>query len=249
MNVVCIIQTRMGSTRLPGKVLRDLQGKPMIQQVIDRVSDAKTINKIVIGITALPEDDAIIKVVEGYKGTSVFRENPDKPRDLLDLYYQAGKNAGADIVIRVTSDCPLIDPEIIDQTIQPLLDDPTLEYCSNVLGKLTYPRGLDVQAIRMATLEKLWNIATEAEDREHVTLYLRKHPEGFKTKAIVCEPDLSFHRWTVDEPDDYRLISEIYDRLYPTNPKFRMKDCLELFAKDPELIKTNQHVVQKLSQF
>ncbi|MFH1621486.1 MAG: glycosyltransferase family protein [Patescibacteria group bacterium] len=250
MNVICIIQTRIGSTRLPGKVLRDLQGKPMIQQVIDRVCDAKTINSIVIGITALPEDNAIINVVDGYRERIfIFRENFDRPRDLLDLYYQAGKHFNADIVVRVTSDCPLIDPEIIDQVVQPLLDDPTLEYCSNVLGKLTFPRGLDVQAVRLTALEKIWHIAKEPEDREHVTLYIRKHPEEFRALAITSDSNLSFFRWTVDELDDYKLISEIYSRLYPMNPKFRMKDCLGLFVKDPELIKINQHVQQKLAQY
>lgn len=248
MNVVCVIQTRMGSTRLPGKVLRDLQGKPMIQQVIDRVSEAKTINKIVIGITALQEDDAIIKVVDGYRATSVFRESPDRPRDLLDLYYKAGKHYLADIVVRITSDCPLIDPEIVDMVVQPLLDDPALDYCSNVLGKLTYPRGLDVQAVRMSALQTMWNTATEAEDREHVTLYLRKHPEEFKTAKIQSDVDLSNHRWTVDEQDDYTLVKEIYKRL-DDKPHFRMKDVLELFEKDPSLFGINQHVEQKLAQY
>lgn len=250
MNVVCIIQTRMGSTRLPGKVLLDLQGKPMIQQIIDRVCDAKTINRIVIGITALPEDDAIISVVDGYRSNvSVFRENPERPRDLLDLYYQAAKHNNADIVVRITSDCPLVDPEIVDDLVQMLIDNHELEYSSNVLGELTFPRGLDAQVIRFKTLERIWNESKDPEDREHVTLYLRKHPELFKTDKITHEPNLAFHRWTVDDPRDYELISKIYDRLYPTNPHFRMKDVLAVFEREPELVKINADVIQKLAQF
>ena len=250
MNVVCVIQTRMGSTRLPGKVLLDLQGKPMIQQIIDRVSDAKTIHHIVIGITALPEDDAIIKVVDGYRSNvSVFREDPARPRDLLDLYYQAAKHAHADIVVRVTSDCPLIDPEILDRLVQMLIDQPEVEYTSNVLGELTFPRGLDAQVIRFKTLERIWNESKDPEDREHVTLYLRKHPELFKTDKITHEPNLAFHRWTVDDPRDYELIRIIYERLYKTNPHFRMKDVLGVFEREPKLIEINSEVIQKLSQY
>jgi len=247
MIVACIIQARMGSTRLPGKVLLPLVGKPMLHHVIDRVADCKTVTNIVIATTTKDRDDEIIKAVEGYNAkTSTFRGSED---DVLDRYYQAAKAVNADIVIRVTSDCPLIDPEIIDEVVQKLLDDPTLDYSSNVLGKLTFPRGLDVQAIRMSTLEKIWNITTEPEDREHVTIYLRKHPEGFKTDKITLNPPHSDYRWTVDEEDDFKLVKEIYSRLYPTKPKFRMNDILKLMEEHPELPEINRHVHQKLSQF
>lgn len=247
MNVVCIIQARMGSSRLPGKVLLDLYGEPVLYRVLERVADAISVDKIVVATTTRNIDESIVQAVKKYgRGVVVSRGSED---DVLDRYYQAAKANGADIVIRVTSDCPLVDPEIIDQVVQPLLDDPDLDYCSNVLGQLTFPRGLDVQAVRMSVMEKIWNIAKELEDREHVTLYIRKHPEQFKTRAVQCKPDLSFHRWTVDEPDDYRLVKEIYTRLYDMNPKFRMKDVLELFVQEPELIKINQQVQQKLSQY
>lgn len=246
-NVVTIIQARMGSTRLPGKVLLDIEGKPMLHRDLDRNLEAKTVDKVVIATTVKPADDQIVAAVEGYDPrVSTSRGSED---DVLDRYYQAAKEAKADIVVRITSDCPLVDPEIIDQVVQLLLDDPSLDYAANVLGDLTYPRGLDVQACTFEAMEKMWNVTTEAEDREHVTLYIRKHPEQFKTAKIQNDVNLSQHRWTVDEEDDLRLAREIYKRLLPVNPHFRMKDILAVFEKEPALFDINHHVHQKLAQY
>jgi spore coat polysaccharide biosynthesis protein SpsF len=244
------MQARMGSSRLPGKVLLDIEGKPMLHRDLDRQLQAKTVDLVVVATTTHPRDLEIVKAVEGYDPR--VRVTRGSEEDVLDRYYQSAKELGAkadDIVIRVTSDCPLIDPDELDRVVQLLLDDPSLDYAANVLGKLTYPRGLDVQACTFATLEKMWKVTTEQEDREHVTLYLRKHPEGFKTAAIQSEKDLSEHRWTVDEEDDLKLIREIYKRVLPTNPQFRMKDVLALFEKEPELFQINRHVHQKLAQY
>jgi spore coat polysaccharide biosynthesis protein SpsF len=247
MNVVCIIQARMGSTRLPGKVLMDLEGKPVLHRVIDRVLDAETVSKIVIATTVHERDHVIVDAVEGYHPrVSSFRGSEE---DVLDRYYRAAAEARADLVVRVTSDCPLIDPEIIDLVVSALLRDPSMDYASNVLGELTYPRGLDVQAIRFSTLEKIWKTATEPEDREHVTLYLRKHPERFRATKIQLSPNMHAHRWTLDEPRDYELLTKMYARLYPVNPKFRMRDALALVEREPELAAINADVEQKLSQF
>lgn len=248
MNVACIIQARMGSTRLPGKILLPLQGKPMLHHVIDRVNDAKTVTQIVIATTTNPPDQAIADVVTRYSPkTTVFRGSED---DLLDRYTKAARMVRADIVVRVTSDCPLIDPEILDQLVLLLLNDPSLDYASNVLGELTYPRGLDVQAVRMSVLERIWSAATEPEDREHVTLYIRKHPDQFNTAKITLTPPRhEGNRWTVDEDADYRFVKEIYARLYPTNPKFRMRDVFTLLEREPDLAKINAAVEQKLAQY
>lgn len=247
MNVICIIQARTGSTRLPGKVLLPLEGKPVLHHVIDRVLDAEMIGKIIIATTEHKGDDAIVHEVEGYHPTvSVFRGSEE---DLLDRYYQAAKQSQADIVVRVTSDCPLIDPEIIDQVVSPLLRDPSMDYSSNVLGDLTYPRGLDVQAIRFATLERVWETATDPEDREHVTLYLRKNPDSFRATRIQIVPNEHRYRWTLDEERDYEMISTMYARLYPTNSKFRMRHALALVKAEPEIAEINAAVEQKLSQY
>jgi spore coat polysaccharide biosynthesis protein SpsF len=247
MNVVCIIQARMGSTRLPGKVLLPLQGKTVLHHVIDRVFDAETITKVVVATTENERDEEIVRAVKDYHPKlSVFRGSED---DVLDRYYHAAKEAGADIVVRVTSDCPLIDPEIVDHVVSPLLHDPTMDYSSNVLGDLTYPRGLDVQAIKFSTLEQLWNTTTDPEDREHVTLYLRKHPESFLATRIQLSPNLNHYRWTLDEERDYEMIKTMYERLYPKNPAFRMRDALALLKLEPEIAKMNVDVEQKLSQY
>lgn len=246
-NVVAVIQARMGSSRLPGKVLIEIEGKPILCHDIDRVSDAVTVDHIVIATTLKPNDDTIVAAIKGYSPKiSSYRGSED---DVLDRYYQAAKSAKADVIVRVTSDCPLIDPDILDRVVRLLLDDPSLDYASNVLGRLTFPRGLDVQAITMPALERIWKAATEAEDREHVTLYIRKHPEEFHTAKIQNETDLSTHRWTVDEEDDLRLVKELYRRLYPTKPNFRMDDVLSVLAAEPDLSSINRHVQQKLSQY
>lgn len=245
--VVCIIQTRMGSTRLPGKVLLPLAGRPVVLHDIDRVLRVPLIDEIVIATTTNAEDDVIEKIVRGYHPrVFVYRGSEN---DVLDRYYQAAKMRNADVVVRITSDCPLIDPDVTNATIQLFLNTRGLDYASNVLGLRTFPRGFDTEVVAMRTLAHIWNIAKDAEDREHVTIYIKKHPEEFKTKTYTNDRDLSFYRWTLDEQNDYKLLSAIYDRLYPTTPDFRMADVLRLFEENPQLITINQEVRQKNPQF
>jgi spore coat polysaccharide biosynthesis protein SpsF len=246
-NIVCIIQARMGSTRLPNKVLKPLCGKALLLRVVDRVLAAKYINNIVVATTTNPKDEAIVKLLHNYHpNVSVSRGSEE---DVLDRYYKAAKAADADLVVRVTSDNPMIDPDVIDTVIKEFLEDPKLEYASNNIGKHTYPRGLDAEVITFATLEKLWRTTTEPIDREHVTIRIKRFPNEFKWKSIVNDKDLSFYRWTVDEDSDFKLATIIYERLHKKNPNFRMKDVLELFKNDPHLIKINAHVEQKNKQF
>ncbi len=246
MNIVCIIQARTGSSRLPGKVLLNLEGKPVLLRVIDRVLESDRINRVVVATTISPEDQQICDLVEGYDDSvSVFRGSQD---DVLERYYLAAKEAGADAVVRITSDCPLIDPQVIDKVIGAFLKEKK-DYTANILGKRTYPQGLDTEVFTFKALEEMHNKAEEKEDREHVTLYLRKRPEEFQCLNVENEKDLSFHRWTLDEQADYDLIKEIYGELYRKNPHFRMKDVVELFERRPELLKINQNVKQKLFQY
>ncbi len=245
--VVAIIQARMGSTRLPGKVLLPLQGKPVIVRDLERIARASLLSSMIVATTSDPADDVLIEAVQTYSpGTTIFRGSK---ADVLDRYYRAAKETAADIIVRITSDCPLIDPDVIDRVLQEFEKEPSLDYASNVLLKRTFPRGLDVEALSFAALERLWKSVADPEDREHVTLYIKKHPQEFKTSHVVCERDLSFHRWTLDEQSDYALISRVYDALYPGKPDFRTDDILGLFAKEPELITINQDVVQKLGEF
>jgi spore coat polysaccharide biosynthesis protein SpsF len=245
--VVAIIQARMGSTRLPGKTLMPIQGKPLLHQILDRILDAETVTHIVVATTTSDRDDVLVEAVKNYHPKiSVFRGSEE---DVLDRYYQAAKEAKADIVLRLTADDPFKDPEVIDQVVRPLLDDPSLEYCSNILGEQTFPNGLDVEAMRFSVMEKMATTAMEQEDREHVTLMLRKNPEGFATKNITLPQNLHYLRWTIDEDRDFEMAKRVYASLYPTNPKFRMRDILALIEKEPEIATVNQDVKQKLAQF
>jgi|GEM_PF-1141208 len=242
MNIICIIQARMGSTRLPGKVLLDLEGKPVLNRVLDRVLESKLLTGVVVATTEQKADDAIFKSADGYAGkVSVFRGSET---DVLDRYYQAALESKADAVVRITSDCPLIDAEVIDQVVQAYMDDPSLDYVANVMGRRTYPRGLDVELIAFPVLKRVWQTAKDQGEREHVTLYVYRHPTEFKAKKIRNPQDYSFHRWTLDVPEDYALIKKIYSSLYPGNSHFKFADVLKLFEIQPDLIKMNQTSMQ-----
>jgi len=245
--IVCIIQARMGSTRLPGKIMLDLVGKPVLLRVVDRVLESKKIDQIVVATTTNPNDQKVVNLIENYHPkVFVYRGSEE---DVLDRYYQAAKYYKADSIVRITSDCPLIDPEIIDKVINTFLEEKDIDYASNVLGKRTYPRGLDVEVVSFEALKKTWQEAHEPDYREHVTLYIGKNPNLFKSKNITNTSDYSYYRWTIDERNDYNLIKIIYQELYPKNPNFKMEEVINLFKKRPELIKINQDVKQKLSHF
>lgn len=244
--IVCVIQARMGSSRLPGKVMFDLLGKPVLLHVVDRVLDAKKLDHIIVATTTKKRDDAIVKLIKGYHpNVSIFR-GPEM--DLLDRYYKAVEKYKPRIIVRITADCPLIDPEIIDKVTEAAIKLKA-DYVSNTLNKRTYPRGLDVDAFSFGLLKELqenviWNL-----DREHVILFARRNPSLFKCKTIINKKDYSSYRITLDEKDDYRLIKKIYQKIYPHNPDFRMKDIINLFEKEPKLTKINQHVEQKNPHF
>jgi len=244
MNVVCIIQARTGSMRLPNKIFLDLQGKAVLGQVIERVQGAKRITKIVIAAPDKPADDVIENYVrEHYRDIGVSRGSEN---DVLDRYYQAAKAYEADLIVRITSDCPLVDPVEIDTVIEATVDQ-GVDYGANILGTRTYPRGLDTEVFRFSTLEKMWQDATEAEDREHVTLYLRKHPELFSTCNVVYHTDYSGYRITLDTPEDYELIQIIYKELYPS--KLDIEHVVALLDNNTALIEINKHIKQKYGQF
>ncbi len=241
--IVSIIQARTGSTRLPNKVLFPLAGKPFLLRVVDRVLESKHIQQVIVATTTNPNDDQIVSLVLPYSPkVSVFRGSE---KDVLDRYYQAAKESNADIVVRISSDNPFIDPDIIDRVIEEFLADPSLDFASNNIGKHTYPRGLDVEVIAFSTLEKLWKTTTESIDREHVTIHIKRFPEQFIWKSVEQEKDLSNFRWTVDEESDYNLAQTIYNLLLPEKPRFRMNDILELYEKDSALLAINQNVEHK----
>jgi len=242
MNVVCIIQARIGSTRLSGKVLKRICGKTVLEHDIDRLKRVKNINKIVIATTTLEKDNVIVEEADRLK-VAYFRGSEE---DVLSRYYYATKENNADIVVRVTSDCPLIDSEVTEKIIQYYLDNSEkYDYTSNTIDR-TYPRGLDTEVFSFKALERAFNEAESQRDREHVTPYIWGNPNLFKLAQYKNDVDYSALRWTLDTIEDFELINKIYTILYSEKGNnFSMKDIIELYKEYPELKEINEHIEQK----
>lgn len=237
--VVAIVQARMGSTRLPGKVLMDLAGRTMLERVVDRVRRADSLDAVVVATTDSPGDDAIAELCAA-RSWPCFRGSE---ADVLDRYYQAAVEAQAAIVVRVTADCPLVDPAVIDDVVERLVRDPDVDYAANSLEPRSYPRGLDVEAVRFETLETAWREADGPESREHVTPYIYNHPERFRLVPVRNDRDLSVHRWTVDTPEDLKLVRWIFEEL--DDDRAAWADVVALVERSPEVKAWNWHVRQK----
>src|ERR1700733_2447361 len=238
LKVVAIVQARMGSTRLPGKVLKDLAGETMLARVVERLRGTRLVNEVLIATTDRPADDAI--VTECRKCfVAVSRGDQD---DVLDRYFRAAQLMKADVVVRVTSDCPLLDPEITDKTIAAFLEARP-DYASNVMVR-TYPRGLDTEALSIDALARAWRRASKAYEREHVTPYIYEHSEEFKLLSVTGDLDYSGYRWTVDTPEDMEFVQAIYGR-FQGHTLFNWRDVLALLDREPEIVNLNQHVSQK----
>ncbi|MCB2293977.1 glycosyltransferase family protein [Clostridium algoriphilum] len=241
MKVVCIMQARVGSTRLPRKVLKKICGKTILEHDIDRLRLVKNIDEIIIATTVEDRDIEIVKEAERL-GVNYFRGSEN---DVLSRYYLAAKANNAEIVVRVTSDCPLLDSKVTENTISYLIDNlDKYNYVSNTL-EATFPRGLDVEAFTFASLERAYNEAKLTREREHVTPYIYTNKDQFRLGCYKNKIDYSNYRWTLDTKEDFELISIIYDRLYKTNPNFNMEDIIKLLVAEPELTKINENIIQK----
>lgn len=238
MRIVAIVQARMGSSRLPGKALKDIHGRTMLARVVRRAGRSDLLDEVVVATTSQSQDDAIIAECERL-GVPNFR---GLEMDVLDRYYQAAKAFFADIIVRITSDCPLIDPDIIDKVVQAFLDG-GVDYAGNTM-KATYPRGLDVEVLSFWALEKAWQEASSDYQRVHVTPYIYQHPENFRLLSVLSEEDLSHYRLTVDTRDDLDLIRTIYE-IIDKDDDFSWRDALALLMAKPELAKINSHIRQK----
>lgn len=241
MKVVAIIQARMGSTRLPGKVMKMILGKPVILWDIDRVSESKLIDEIVVAIPFDRQNDVIVNTIKEYSDKIIIFRGSEE--DVLDRYYKAAKERMADVIVRLTSDCPLIDPEVVDNVIEQFLNT-HCDYCSNTL-KRTYPRGLDAEVFSFNALAKAWNEAKKEYEREHVTPYIIENPEKFKLFNVPFSTNLSHLRWTLDTNEDFKFIEAVYKRIYPEKQMFFMGDILNLLSKEPWLIDINKDIEQK----
>ncbi|AKN33923.1 acylneuraminate cytidylyltransferase [Clostridium carboxidivorans P7] len=243
MNIVCIMQARTGSTRLPGKVLRKICGKTVLEHDINRLKKSNTINIIVVATTTLDQDDIIVEIAREASVTC-FRGSQD---DVLSRYYYAAKENKADVVIRVTSDCPLIDPQIIDSMVRKFIElrnKENIDYLSNKI-KMTYPRGLDVEIFTFEALERCFNEGCKPYEREHVTPYIYLNPDKFSFVNYENNNDYSRYRWTLDTEEDLKLIEIIYNNLYNEKSFFYFEDILKFVLDNPEISKINEDVRQK----
>lgn len=241
--VAAIVQARFGSTRLAGKILKEISNKPMLWHIVNRLSHSKLINQIIIATTTLPDDDQVQEFCET-NNISFYRGSSD---DVLSRYFETAKFATADVIVRITSDCPVIDPVIVDKMLEMYFEknrSGKVDYLSNTLVR-TFPRGLDTEIFSFDALERAHTEAAQQFEREHVTPYFYNHPEKFSIKNFVNEKDFSFHRWTVDTEEDFRLIEEIYKTLYSKKELFLFEDILKLFEEQLHLININQNVQQK----
>lgn len=238
MRTVAIVQARTGSTRLPGKVLLPLLGEPVLVHVVRRVARAARLDAVVVATTVSPRDDAIVGLGRDH-GWAVERGSEE---DLLQRYLDAARAHRADRIVRVTSDCPLVDPGLIDDVLA-LLDGSGADYASNTLEPRRLPRGLDVEAMTMAALEIAGREDRDPASREHATPYLYRHPERFRLAGIHGDPDLSAHRWTLDTPEDYELIRRIYEAL--GSDDFGWRDALAVVLAHPDWSELNRMVAQK----
>ena len=236
MTVVAILQARVSSKRLPGKVLAPILGLPMIERQIERIDNARLIERLIVATSLDPMDDAVAKHVDSI-GVECFRGSL---HDVLDRCYNAAKWSAATTVVRLTGDCPLADWEIIDSAIQ-LHKEGEFEYTSNSVVR-TFPRGLDVEVMTFDALSEAWREARLPSEREHVTPFLWRQPERYPIGKLVQGRDHSHQRWTVDEPADLEFVRAIYEALYTDNPCFTSQDIMDLLEIRPELIDINAKV-------
>jgi glutamate-1-semialdehyde 2,1-aminomutase/spore coat polysaccharide biosynthesis protein SpsF len=229
MRTVAVIQARMGSSRLPGKVLADICGVPMLGHIVRRVQDATAVDDVVVATSASVLDDPIAKYCS-HREITCYRGSEE---DVLDRYYRAAEQAAAEIVVRITGDCPLIDPEIIDRVVR-IAQNSDCDYAANVI-RYTYPDGLDVEAFSFAALQRSWVEATKPSQREHVTSFLR-HEAGFRRCNVEHTTDFSRrnYRWSVDTAADLEFVRAVY-RCFAPGMHFRLRDIVDLLEREPGL--------------
>ncbi len=260
--VVAIIQGRMSSSRLPGKILADIAGQPMLQRVFLRTSRAATVTETIFATTTDPSDDPVAEYCD-FSGIPFTRGSL---YDVLDRYYQAAKQTKADVIVRITADCPVIDPALIDAVVNTLIDDEYDFVCNRLPPPWhrTYPIGLDVEACTFKNLAKAWKEAKEPQHREHAMPYFYEgvklsavkrsfreassrqleegvSPRGFKVALLHHTTDFGDYRWTVDTPEDLEFIRQVYSR-FAGRDDFTWKEVLEVVHNEPELTKINAGV-------
>ncbi len=237
-NIVAIVQARMSSTRLPGKVLKDVGGRTVLERVIRRLERCASLTSIVVATTTQSVDDAIVLSCIDLNVTCTRGSE----QDVLDRYYQTAKKVKAAYVVRITSDCPLVDPELVDHTVE-LFFEQRADYASNSITR-SYPQGLDTEVFSFSALERAWKEAARDYEREHVTPYFYEHPGLFRIASLTNPIDFSHHRWTLDTAEDLSLVRELYSRL-GSRDYFSWQEALVAAEREPALARLNSHIPQK----
>ncbi len=238
--IIAILQARASSRRLPGKVLRPLLGRPMLARQIERLERAETIDRLVVATSTQPSDDAVAALCAELE-IGCFRGEMD---DVLDRIYHAASQYSddhlRDHILRLTADCPITDPNLIDELVKFHLKG-KFDYSSNCLEP-TFPDGLDAEIMTFVTLEEAWSEATLPAHLEHVTPFIYSQPERYRLGSFKQKDDLSKLRWTVDEPADFAFVRKVFAMLYPKKPDFGTSDLLDLLVQRPELTRLNAHL-------
>jgi spore coat polysaccharide biosynthesis protein SpsF len=236
-----IVQARMASTRLPGKIMKQVLDKALLEYQIERLRRVKQADKLVIATTDQGREQPIVALCKRL-GTDCFQGSEN---DVVSRYYGAATKYGADIVVRITSDCPLIDPAVVDGVIEHFQRHHSeVDYVSNSFPELTYPRGMDTEVFSYRALKEAYQEAVDQPEREHVTIFIKRRPERYRIANLPYRQDVSRHRWTVDTPEDLELITRILTAIYPNNPRFTLEDCLDLLERHPEWKRINAQVQQ-----
>lgn len=231
--ILAILQARVSSTRLPGKVLLPILGAPMLLRQIERINRSTLINQLLVATSVDESDDAIFELCQKHN-INCFRGSLE---NVLDRFYQAAKPYSPKHVVRLTGDCPLADPALIDYVITLHVEN-DYDYTSNTIEP-TYPDGLDVEIMRFSALKRAWEEARLHSEKEHVTLYINRRMSDFRIGMLKNNVNLSMLRWTVDEQEDFELVKDIYEHLYPQNQAFSTEDILAYLDKFPQFKTVN----------
>ena len=226
----------MGSTRLPGKHLFDLVGEPMLYRLFERVRRANRLDLAVLATTVAPKDDCLAELAAQSK-IPFYRGNEE---NVLERYYEAARQFNADIIVRITADCPVIDPALIDEMVS-FFQAGNYDFARN---SLSYPRGMDVEVFSRSSFEKVYQEGIRPYEQEHVTPYYYQHPELFKIGPYP-KKDFPPYRLTVDTSADFELIRKLYEELYPNNPNFTLQDIYDTLKAHPDWVLLNAHIAQK----
>lgn len=240
--VVLVLQARMGSTRLPGKVMKPVLGRPLLAFLLERLSRVRLVDELVVATTELQEDAIITQFAEA-AGVRVVRGSE---QDVLGRFVAAAVSARADVVVRVCGDCPLLDAEIVDEAVAFFQQaNPRLDWVGNFL-KRSYPRGYEVEVLTAEALYAADKEARAADEREHVTPYIYRHPQRFHLGSVEGQCNAGHLRLVVDTAEDFELVQRVLHALYPAKPLFGLQDVLELLQQHPEWIALNAHVQQRI---